>query len=109
MANIPGVPIIFNIVVTGSIEEVAEFSSVAVLESSSGDALDVVNITGTEGDYFGVFLPPTQTFQLQLLGKDAYGNTISRTSSVTFETTTIDLKLGKGMYRSIWQFVLINF
>ena len=82
--------------VIGSIEEVAEFSSVAVLDSSSGDVLDTVNITETEGDFFGVFLPPQmQTFQLQLLGKDTAGNTISRIGSVTSETTSIDLQLGK--------------
>ena len=91
-----GVPVIAFLEVDGDAVSVS-ISMLNLINNEGVRLLSINNLTMVErGSYVGVFLPPPETFQLQLVGTDGHGYNFSHITDTSVEVAVIRLSLSKA-------------
>ena len=69
-------------------------SMLNLINDEGVELLSINNLTAVDrGSYVGVFLPPSETFQLQITGTDGNGYNFSHISDTSVEVAIISLSL----------------
>lgn len=69
-------------------------SMLNLINEEGMELLSINNLTAVDrGSYVGVFLPPSETFQLQLIGRDGNGYNFSHIIDTSVEVAIVSLSL----------------
>ena len=83
-------------------------SMVNIINSEGVKLLSLNNLTKVDsGSYVCVFLPPSETFQMQLVGSDGNGYNYSHIIDTAVEVADISLVLGMFYYRHVKLVIII--